>query len=166
MKLNKYQKQAIVTAIFNDMPKIDTEKRAAEIKAAIVKAMSPEVRKAYKTMPHALRREPVYYCDPNRGWSTHTVVGDVDEKTLDAITKPYRDEENARTELYQKLKGVVESCTTLKKLKELLPEFEAYFPTEAEPTKNLPAVANLVTDMMQMGWPKDKRKLVNKGEAK
>ena len=87
----------------------------------------------------------------------------VDEKTLEAITKPYRDAEKARGDLYQKLKGVIEACTTLKKLKELLPEFEAYFPTEAEPTKNLPAVANLVTDMMQMGWPKDKRKLAKKG---
>jgi hypothetical protein len=55
MKLNKLTKQAIVRAIIQDLPPIDTEARALAIKEAIIKAMNPEVRKLYKIQPKALR---------------------------------------------------------------------------------------------------------------
>ena len=154
MKIDKYQKQAIVKAIMQDVPPIDKAKRRVDLQAAIVKAMSPEVRKVYKTKPDALRMhyfgETVYV-----GYGSRDLIsGDVDKKTLEALVKPYEDEDIARRETEYKLKGIVDSCSTLKQLNDRLPEFKAYFPTEQQPTKNLPAIANVVADLTKMGWPK------------
>jgi len=163
MKLNKYQKNAIVSSIMRDVPKVDVATHRKEIQAAVVKEMSPAVRKVYKECPDALTK--VYRSDLYDGssWDTRYVItGDVTEARVDALMKPLCDAISARAAVCSKLKAAIESCSTLKKLKELLPEFEAYFPTEDAPTKNLPAVANLVTDMMKLGWPEGK----TKGETK
>lgn len=163
MKLNKYQKQSIVTAIMADVPAVDVAAHKARIQGEIVKLMSPAVHKVYKESPKALRNYCASELYDGESWlSRNIIVGDITDKEVEKLLEPLRKEAAARYEMNRKLTGVVDSCTTLKKLKELLPEFEAYFPTEEEPTKNLPAVANLVTDMMQMGWPKDKRKLPKK----
>ena len=154
MKLDKYTKQAIVKAIMNDVPKPDKDKRRADLQAAIVKAMSPDVRKVYKTKPNALCKH--YFGNIlSTGWGTADMIaGDVDEKTLKELAKPYEAEDTARYEAECKLKGAIEACSTLKQLNERLPEFKKYFPTEQQPTKNLPALANVVADLSRLGWPK------------
>ena len=164
MNLDKYTKQSIVTAIMNDLPAIDTVKRAADIKAAIVKAMNPEVRKLYKIQPEALRIASVPYADPMRTWSGETVVGDVTKKQIDEIVAPYKKEEDERAAMKHKLTHAFEGVRTLKAALKMFPEFKKYMPTEAEPTKNLPALANVVADLSKLGWPKGEKKLtgVNK----
>lgn len=160
MRLDKYTKQAIVRSIMNDVPSPDMTKRRADLQAAIAKAMSPDVRKVFKTKPKALRTH--YFGDliyDRTNWSTRDlVVGDVDDATLTALSQPYKDEDRARSEVHSKIAGIVEGCSTLKRLQTLLPEFKKYFPTEQQPTKNLPAVANVVADLTKLGWPKKETK--------
>ena len=55
MKIDKYVRQSIVKAIMNDVPKPDKAKRRQDLQAAIVKAMSPNVRKVFKECPGALK---------------------------------------------------------------------------------------------------------------
>lgn len=164
MNLDKYTKQAIVTAIMNDLPPIDKAKRAADIKATIIKAMSPEVRKMYKTKPNALRTKCVAYTNEFRTWGDEMPVGDVTDAQIKEITAPYEKEENARAEMKRKLTGAFDGIRTLKAALKMFPEFKQYMPTEAEPTKNLPALANVMADLSKLGWPKDEKKLtgVNK----
>lgn len=158
MRLDKYTKSSIIRAIMNDVPPIDKEKRRIDLQAAIVKVMSPEVRKVFKASPGALRTQHVgdtLY--DGRSWGTRDItVGDVTEKQLDELLKPYKDEDAARDATKRKLTTIVEGCSTLKQLQTLLPEFKQYMPTEAAPTKNLPAVANMVADLSKLGWPKSK----------
>ena len=156
MRLNKYQKSAIVSAIMDDVPGIDTVARAKKVNAEILKAMSPAVRKLAKTHPNALRTNSVKYADPNREWGYGTVIGDVDDDTIRKIIEPFEAEAREYEEMRRRLKATIEGCTTLKQLKDSMPEFAKYFPTETEPTKNLPVVTNLVTDLMKLGWPKTK----------
>ena len=160
MKLNKYQKQAIVKAIMADTPKPDMTKRRAAIQAGVVKLMSPAVRKVYKTAPEALRTHYVgNLCYDGTYWNDRNIVrGDVDEKDINTITTPYQDEDEARYKAESNLRGAVEACSTLKQLKERLPEFIKYFPTEQAPTSNLPALANVVADLSKLGWPKGESK--------
>lgn len=160
MRLDKYTKASIVKAIMDDVPQPDKVKRRATLQAAIVKAMSPECRKVYNKTPSALR---TYHVGDTLydgcSWSSRDVIaGDVDGKTIDEMIKPYRDEDTERHNTKCKLKGVVEGCSTLKRLQTLLPEFKKYFPTEQQPTKNLPAVANVVADLTKLGWPKKETK--------
>lgn len=52
-----------------------------------------------------------------------------------------------------KVRAVAYSCTTRKQLLEALPEFEKYLPEVAPKASDLPAVANLVKDLVELGWP-------------
>ena len=159
MKITKYDKQTIVKAIMADVPKPDKTKRLEEIQATIVKAMSPMVRKVFKEIPGALRTYHVGDLTYNGNWDSRiVVVGDVTDGMMDAILKPYKDEDDAIDAAHNKLRNAIDSCTTRKALMDRLPEFEKYFPTEAAPTKNLPALANVVADLSKLGWPKSKTK--------
>jgi hypothetical protein len=88
-------------------------------------------------------------------WDTRYIIaGDVAEKDIKAICEPYKAEDETRYKAERSLAGVVEACSTLKQLKERLPEFTKYYPTEEAPTANLPALANVVADLSKLGWPK------------
>lgn len=154
MRLNTYTKQAIIRAIIQDIPPIDSEARARAVKEAIVKAMSPEVRKLFKTHPSALRTSSVRYANPLRTWGSDTVVGDVTDKQIAAIVKPYEAQEEERAQAERKLSHAFSGINTLKQALATFPEFKKYYPTEAEPTKNLPALANVMADLSKLGWPK------------
>ena len=157
MKLNKLTKQAIVRAIIQDLPPIDTEARALAIKEAIVKAMNPEVRKLYKIQPGALRTASVPYTNVHRYWDEQ-IVGDVTDEQIKAIITPYKQQEDERDAMHRKLTAAFEGISTLKQALTTFPEFKKYMPTEAEPTKNLPALANVMADLSKLGWPKDAKK--------
>ena len=159
MKLTKYQKQGIARAIIQDLPPVDYKKRRAEMQAAIVKLMSAPVAKLYKTNPDALRQYTMdtrivgdCYAD---SW---VVVGDVPFKKVPELAEKYTAENSARYAAKQQLEAAIDGCNTLKQLMATLPEFEKYYPTEAQPTKNLPALANVVADLSRLGWPKGEKK--------
>lgn len=154
MNLTQMQKDAIVRAIMQDMPPIDAEARADAIRDAILKAMSPEIRKLYDRKPHALRTASVLFVDPGRMWAAEVVVGDVSKEKLDAITRPYATQEAERDQMRKRLFDAFKGIRTLKQAEATFPEFKKYYPTEAQPTKNLPALANVVGDLCKLGWPK------------
>ena len=160
MKLTKYDRLAIVKAIMADVPKPDKNKRLQEIQAAIVKAMSPMVRKVFKETPGALRTYHVGDLTYNGNWDSRiVVVGDVTDGMMDAILKPYKDADDDLYAAHCKLRNAIDSCTTRKALMDRLPEFEKYFPVESAPlSKSLPALANVVADLSKLGWPKGKAK--------
>ena len=151
MKLTKYDKEAIVNAIMQDVPKPKHNVLRDEIQAKLVAAMSPEVRKVYELKPKALvsSRLSSYECLLDFG--VDFIVGDADYKD---VFKPFKAQHEERDNARRKLSSAVNSCSTLKQLKARMPEFITYFPTEAEPTKNLPALANVVAGLSKLGWPK------------
>jgi len=156
MKLTKYDRQAIVRAIMNDVPKPDKTKRADKIQTAIVKVMSPDVRKVYNKTPNALIRYYVGNLISDYG-QREIVRGDVGEDAINAIIQPFKDEDEARAKAGRSLQYAVDGCTTLKQLETRLPEFKKYFPTAEKPAANLPALANVVADLSKLGWPKDRK---------
>lgn len=154
MNLTKLHKQAIVRAIMQDTPPLDRAKWSEEIKAAIVKAMSPEVRKLHKTNPSALRIASVPYVNQYRHWSDEIPVGDVTKEQIKEIIAPYEAQYREQQDMENKLKAAFEGIRTLKQAETTFPEFKKYYPTEAQPTKNLPALANVVAGLSKLGWPK------------
>jgi hypothetical protein len=159
MKLTKYQKQGIALAIIRDLPPVDYNKRREELQAAIVKAMSAPVVELYKVYPNALRKAHAdNYVLGDRFDENWVVAGDVTDKQVEALAKKYRDENDARYAAKRQLERAIDGCNTLKQLMTTLPEFEKYYPTEAQPTKNLPALANVVADLSRLGWPKGEKK--------
>lgn len=148
MKLNQFQKDAIVAAIFQDVPTPNRDDIEAAIQAEIVKAMSPDVRRVYKKTPNALARGESHYCIFERR-SVRFIVGDADEK---GIIAPWVEAKKKYDDAKLSLRSAIQACSTLKQLQDRLPEFAAYFPSEDKPTPNLPQIANLMTTMMQLGW--------------
>jgi hypothetical protein len=82
-------------------------------------------------------------------------------KTLE---QAYFAQKKARDTLQAKLDGVLASIRTRSRLIELFPEFEKYAPADVvvDKSAHLPAIANLVTDLMDAGWPKGKPKPTKK----
>lgn len=156
MKLTKYQKESIVRAILQDVPKPDFSKRRETAQAAIVKLMSPACRKVYRETPKALAT--VYTGDRlNDGYGyegRYIIAGDVGEKQVGVVLAPFEAEDDKRAEASRNLRGAIMACTTLAALKKALPEFSKYYPTEAQSSSNLPALANVVADLSKLGWPK------------
>lgn len=154
MKLTKLHKQAIVRAIIQDLPPLNRAKWAEEIRAAIIKAMSPAVRKLHSVNPGALRTASVPFSSEHRYWGADIVVGDVTKQQIDEIVAPYERITKERDGMVQKLEFAFAGISTLKQAETTFPEFKKYYPTEAQPTKNLPALANVVADLSKLGWPK------------
>lgn len=153
MKIDRYAKQSIATAILQDIPKPAHSVVRDAIQAALVKAMSPEARKLYKTAPKALATRRLASYESLLDFGVDFVVGDADYETVFA---PYKAQARARDDVARQVQAAINSCNTLKQLKDRLPEFGKYFPTEAPTSKNLPAIANMVADLSKLGWPKDK----------
>lgn len=149
MKITKYEKEAIVNAIMQDVPKPAHNVLRAEIQAKLVDAMSPEVRKVYELKPKALRTERLASYDALLDYGVDFIAGDAD---CAKVFKPYKEQYQARNDVRHKLEYAVKGCSTLKQLKDRMPEFITYFPTEEEPSKNLPALANMVSDLSRLGW--------------
>jgi hypothetical protein len=151
MKLTKYEKEAIIRAIMHDVPCTPDGMLKAEIQKVFVDSMSAPIQKLYKTHPKALRTDHVASWDSGMSYRVEFIVGDAD---VSKAIEPFVAKKKARDDAHRKLAAIVNGCGTLAQLKKMLPEFISYFPTEAEPTKNLPAVANMVADLSKLGWPK------------
>ncbi len=156
MRLNTYTKQAIVASIMNDVPKLDEAALKDSIQAALVAAMTPDVQRIYKTKPDVLRRERIPGYEVGVSVAFDTIVADLKGVDVRGVLKPFRDAQYERQRVERQITSAINGCTTLNQLTTLLPEFKKYYPTEASPTKNLPALANVVADLSKLGWPKGK----------
>jgi hypothetical protein len=147
MKLTSTLRQAIVLAVMDDVPQPTDDEIRAEIQAAAVKAMSPEVRRLYRKNPGALRIDSAF--DVADRMHLDVIVGDVD---LEDIIGPWQTGRSERKATARKLSGIVNGCRTTQQLLGVLPELERYIPQCQRATENLPVAANLVADLVAMGW--------------
>jgi hypothetical protein len=156
MKLTKLTKAAIIRSIMDDVPKPDRTKRHAVVQAALTKAMSPECRKVFNKTPKVFVTEYTgsYTYDGVKYGTRYVCLGDAPKAELEKAAALYKQEDDARDKANAQLEAAINGCTTLKQLEDLLPEFKKYYPTEQQPTMNLPALANVVADLSKLGWPK------------
>jgi hypothetical protein len=146
VKLSKYHVYAFVRAVMNDVPNPINEETSQQIQAALVENMSPLCRELYGISPKAITFQYSYdYSRRNKRY----YIGDADWKK---ITEPFDKQIRARKDFQDKLEQAALGCHTLKQLQEAFPDLTKYMPTEAAPTKNLPAIANLVQDLKALGW--------------
>jgi hypothetical protein len=130
MKLTNTVRQAFIRAVMADVPCIDYAQMARN--AVTADNMSKLPKKVAAVAPETIAQL--------RDW-----------KALDAAQRKQREE------LESKLGGCVYSVTTRKALVSLLPEFEKYLPADdTAALRPLPVLANVVTDFVKAGWPKNK----------
>lgn len=162
MKLTKIIREAFVRSVMNDVPQVDHAEQYKKVyQDAVLAAAPPAVRALYPKHKDWLNKE--YECLPGSDipgfyyyGSGDVDVGEVAQAQLDRIEEAYYQQRDVLADLKVKVAAVAQGCTTRKALAEALPEFEKYLPEEGTKTSNLPALANVVTDFMKAGWPKDR----------
>lgn len=163
MRLTKSDKDAFITAVVQDIPKVDylEQIRAIVVEDSINRL--PEKVQAIardKTLSHFLETTS-YWTGNNsilvyRARGTHYSPSKAAQAKINDLTKLSNEQETRLGDARAKLRGAIEPCTTLKVALERLPEFEQYLPKQQEKTVYLPSIANLCADLATLGWPKDK----------
>ena len=159
MKLTRLTKEAIVRAIWNEVPEIDYKARKETIQKAMAALFCPEVKVVYDLCPDALRVQHRHYIV---GYDLPinercVVVANLTDEQINAVLEPFVEEDRQRGVARDKLEALVMGCSTRNQLVKLLPECEKYLPAEASADRRLPVVANVIADMTKLGWPKGGR---------
>lgn len=158
MKLTKLTKEAIVRAIWDEVPEIDHKARKEAIQKALVALFTPEVKVVYDRCPSALKtawHHTIGYELPYE--ERHVFVANLTDEQQEAVFEPFVEEDQQRQQARGKLKALVMGCSTRNQLVKMLPECEKYLPAEASADRRLPVVANVIADMTKLGWPKGGR---------
>jgi uncharacterized coiled-coil protein SlyX len=167
-----------------DVPKIDYAEQMREcLQKAAKAALHPKVRAVWED--NQLRSfidtctEHYYFgVRPNRvllsvtlpsaasyTLSGYTLPKEVIEK-VNELGNAWAVQEKTLSELSDKLTSAAASVSTRDALVKLLPEFEKYLPADAASAQkaNLPALANVVTDFVKAGWPKQNQGKIAKAK--
>lgn len=158
MKLTISDRDAFVRSVMDDVPKVNYDLQLIQAINEEVLAQAPAKLVAIakdKTLKHLLNRS--LYTKIGR-WSGY--IYDIPFNASDALVARVNElyslregQTKTRSELRQKVEGVIKACSTLKQAKERLPEFEKYLPLNRDGggTANLPVIANVVADLSKAG---------------
>jgi hypothetical protein len=161
MRLNKYHKNAFVKAVMDDVPKHDYQKDLETVANKEIQEMLPkEIFKIWNDnkLKGYLETRPLslHYFNFSVPLSYEERCSFVERPSIKKIVEADEIQRKERRALRRKIQAAIDSVTTVKKAKELLPEFAKYLPDEKDaPSKLAPAViANLASDLSAAGWPK------------
>ena len=166
MRLNNSIKQAFVRAVLDDSALVDyTTLITDKVKKYFYEIAPPDVKKVYdnpKTQKYIGQNSVSLNYGGNEylGWFSSPLIPlDCSITDMDFLAeiaylkKQEREQQTKRYELESKLRGVIDSFTTVKTARESLPEFSKYLPEiDGNRCKTLPAIAGLVADLQSIGW--------------
>jgi hypothetical protein len=185
MRLTNTLRQAFVKAVMQDVPKIDDQEQIRSLIQKAVKEALPAKVAAVWNDPQLRAYITTGSLSCKWGTSAENVYMSIElpstrHYSYEGVDVPVKvvEEANAlgvawyrqiavRDVLEKKLTQAAASVMTRKALAELLPEFEKYLPAdEANAQKtNLPALANVVSDFVKAGWPKQNQGKIAKAKA-
>lgn len=167
MKLTNYLRDAFINAAMQDVPQTDYREQIQKLMQDDFDSQLPkEVLAMSKKFPGYFSTGDPLRLGNGLGYvyariwirgemPTLTKAGkDAQQKLLDA---DLLQQKNLNV-LKEKLHNVAYGCSTTNALATALPEFQKYLPTEPAKATSLPALANVVSDFVKAGWPKDAKK--------
>jgi len=165
MRLNNSIKQAFVNSVLADSALVDyTTQITDRVKKYFYDIAPADVKKVYdnpKTQKYIANNSvSMNYGSEYLGWfnspliPVDCVVTDMDLLAeLAYLKKQENEQQRKRWDLETKLRGVIDSFTTVKTAREALPEFAKYLPeVDGSRCKTLPAIVGLVSDLQSIGW--------------
>ena len=171
MRLTNTLRQAFVLAAMADVPLFDFDEQVQNLAQAKLDSYMPPALARFialdKNNRSWISNEYSYLKNYNQGaylYGSTEAIERLDSdtefnQTVSELRSKRAEQNKQRQDLRDKLKATAASCTTRTQLLETLPEFEKYLPEAAAATsKSLPALANLVSDFMAAGWPKQQAK--------
>jgi hypothetical protein len=146
----------------DDVPQIDyREEIRIKLQTLAIKAMPDELRPLYKIYPDHFQH---YFFYSGHGLGSVKVVGpDSEEKKLRSDTgyielcEATEKQRERMAALKGKVYGLIHSVQTAEALDKIAPEFSKYIATARDNPidRSVPAVANVVADLVKAGWPKE-----------
>ena len=169
MRLNKFDKDAFVSSAMDDVPAVDYSALAKKLVTDCLKASVPvDIQNAIAKYPDWFEADHIsmpsnisdFYTalTPQRVRWQDVVTDPKDVAKMQELAAAAKAQHQSRIVLEGNLRSTIEGFSTLKSALAALPEFAKYLPEERDGRVNrsMPAVANLVTNMMNAGWPKEK----------
>lgn len=162
MKLTNNLRQAFVRAAMNDVPSVDYTEQIRTLVNAKVKKL---LIKAGIQDQHAERLNSQYFSFAHQGFSVRGLTSDEHSQMkldpeLKALEASYEAQRQEQRKLETSLQGAIAGCNTRKQAVEALPEFEKYLPADGVAAmRSLPALANVLTDFVKAGWPKNQKRI-------
>jgi hypothetical protein len=177
MRLTNFLRDAFIRAAMADVPKINYEEKAQKLAREAVMAKFKEAfpmldydaacesgwfESGSLSLPYGINN---IYMKATCGYG----MLQADKKLwpkLEALAEQKKEQDSKISTLESRLRGVAYACTTRKQLEEALPEFTSYLPAEeAKAAKTLPAVANVLSDFVKAGWPKQNKGKIAAAQA-
>ena len=167
MRLTKVIRDAFVRAAMADVPQEDYQAKIHKlIQDDAIASLPPKVKAIAqdKELRHFLKTESHfisgYNCSNVRVIHPEYQRSPSVNTQVEAMLVELANQVEKRKELRSKLQATADAVTTRKALVDLLPEFEKYLPAdEAKAVATLPAVANVLSDFVKAGWPKNQPKM-------
>ena len=166
MRLSTSMRQAFIRAVMDDVPFVDYDEQVRELAqktvdsyrpAALVRALDldPSIQDWLNRDYQYIHKYQKSFCLVGSKQSLDRLNADPDfTQAAQNLRKQQQAQLEQRSALETKLKASAQACQTRAQLAKALPEFEKYLPIEAGNSKCLPALANLMSDFMAAGWPK------------
>ena len=166
MRLSTSMRQAFVRAVMDDVPFVDYDEQLRQLAqktvdgyrpAALVRALAldPSIQDWLNRDYQFISKYSQSFCLVGAKQSLDRLNADKDfTQAAQNLRKQQQAQLEQRSALESKLKASAQACQTRAQLAKALPEFEKYLPIEAGNSKCLPALANLMSDFMAAGWPK------------
>ena len=166
MRLSTSMRQAFVRAVMDDVPFVDYDEQLRQLAqkavdsyrpAALVRALDldPSIQDWLNRDYQFISKYSQSFCLVGAKQSLDRLNADKDfTQAAQNLRKQQQAQLEQRSALETKLKASAQACQTRAQLAKALPEFEKYLPIEAGNSKCLPALANLMSDFMAAGWPK------------
>jgi len=165
VRMNKAMAADFVRRVIDAVPTVDYEQKIRDEAAKLAVAILPKEIQAIAKNPKLsqfINRRSISL-DLDDVWLTVAVLCPSDDKgeedlkrRIELVVAPIamklEEQREQIKDLRAKLRPIVESCSTVKALREALPEFEEFMPGGSiGQTVNLPMVTNLVSDFMKAG---------------
>ena len=166
MRLSTSMRLAFVRAVMDDVPFVDYDEQVRELAqktvdsyrpAALVRALEidPSIQDWLNRDYQYIHKYQKSFCLVGSKQSLDRLNADPNfTQAAQNLRKQQQAQLEQRSALETKLKASAQACQTRAQLAKALPEFEKYLPIEASNSKCLPALANLMSDFMAAGWPK------------
>lgn len=166
MKLNNSQRDAFVKAVMHDVPKVNYDEQMKKLveadciehlpKKVQAIAKDKELRSFLKTTywsPGYKSGFSSFYVLANSEHGNNYKPSEAAQKEINKLVELNQKQTQARDQMASKIKAIIYGCSTLKQARERLPEFVKYLPEDvAAPAAYVPAVSNVVADLVKMGW--------------
>lgn len=162
MKLTNNLRQAFVRAAMNDVPSIDYTEQIRTLVNSKVKKL--HIKAGIQDL-HTERLNSQYFSFAHQGFSVRGLTTDEHSQLkldpeLKALSAKYEEQRQERLKLETSLEGAIAGCNTRKQAVDALPEFEKYLPADGVAAmRSLPALANVLTDFVKAGWPKNQKRI-------